>query len=103
MRVMASVDRLRDASNGAEDAFFRRLDIFRMDIARGPVTDRSVLLGSNRENAQFRMVAEDGVTDVWSLPRLLKRDDQQIGQRLIHPRGNLCVRDRKSTRLNSSH
>src|SRR6266581_3436782 len=92
MRVMVSVDPLRYASHGVEDALFRRLDFVRMDVERGPVTNRAVLLGSNRENAQFGMLAEKGVANVWPLSRLIQSDDQKIGQRLIHPRGNLCVR-----------
>src|SRR5882672_580117 len=72
------------ASQSVQHSFFRRFDTARMDIERGPVVNDIVLRRRHRDDAHFRMFTQQVVTDAWSFPRAVERDDHKIWESLLH-------------------
>jgi hypothetical protein len=55
-----------------------------MDVNGGPVTDSVVFMGSDRDDAKLRKMAEKSVANVGALPVLFRGNDQEVGRRLLN-------------------
>jgi hypothetical protein len=79
------------ATRGAEDALLRRLNIVGLDLQRGPVTDASVLPGSDSDDAELWMRFEYRVANQRPLSWFIQSYYEQVGQGLIYAILNLCL------------
>src|SRR4029077_2014951 len=74
----------QSSSHSAQHSFFGRFDVVRMNLERSPVVNDEVFLGCHSDYAHFGMLAEQLVTDGRPSAGLVKRDDHEIRQGLLH-------------------
>jgi len=55
-----------------------------MDVNGGPVTDSVVFMGSDRDDAELREMAEQCVADIRTFPVGLRGNYQEVGRRLLN-------------------
>src|SRR5260370_3155910 len=75
---------LRHVPNGGEQSFFGGLDIARMNVKRSPVTNRVVLVRGDGDDAEFRELPEECVTNVGAFAALFCSNNHEIGRGTFH-------------------
>src|SRR6266567_3397598 len=86
-----SICAIRDhpVSHCAQNPFFRRFDVVRMNIERSPVVNDEVLFRRDCDDSHLRVLPQQHVANGWSSAGMVERDDHVIWQRPLNVFGNL--------------